>query len=50
MTDMLQSIGGVMVLVCGQDGPKLHGDRDATDLIGEAAYGGADWVAIPAAA
>ncbi|GGS69980.1 hypothetical protein GCM10010156_30940 [Planobispora rosea] len=48
MPDVLRSIGGATVLVCGPDGPKVHGERDAVDLIGEAWYGGADWVAIPA--
>jgi hypothetical protein len=32
------------------DAPRLDGRTELLDLIGEAAYGGADWVAVPAAA
>jgi hypothetical protein len=36
------------VLVCEPDGPRLRGDRDALDLLGEAFGRGATWVAVPA--
>ncbi|MFI8966027.1 DUF4180 domain-containing protein [Streptomyces sp. NPDC053493] len=42
-----QDIHGTTVLVCPPDGPLLHGEREATDLIGASAYGGATWVAVP---
>jgi hypothetical protein len=47
MPDDLQHINGTAVLMCAPDGTKVRGDRDALDIIGEAAHRGADWVAIP---
>lgn len=48
MPDTLQHVNGVPVLVCAADGEPLRGERDAVDLIGNALYQGASWVAIPA--
>ncbi|RCG33390.1 DUF4180 domain-containing protein [Sphaerisporangium album] len=38
---------GVPVLVCAADGPPLRGERDATDVIGDAFGRQARWVAVP---
>ncbi|MFC0863635.1 DUF4180 domain-containing protein [Sphaerimonospora cavernae] len=48
MTDTLQQINGTPVFVCAADGEPLRGERDAVDLIGNASYQGAAWVAVPA--
>ncbi|TDQ54232.1 DUF4180 domain-containing protein [Actinorugispora endophytica] len=48
MPDVLHDIHGTPVLVCAADGAPLRGERDATDLIGEAFHHGAAWVALPA--
>lgn len=45
MTDVLQHINGTPVFVCAAEGEPL---RDAVDLIGNACYQGAAWVAVPA--
>ena len=42
-----KSLAGVGVLVCDADGPKLDGERAATDLIGEAFGADARVVAVP---
>jgi hypothetical protein len=47
-TDVLRELAGVPVFVCSPDGPLLDGERAALDLIGEAGYRGAAWVAVPA--
>src|SRR5918998_895214 len=47
MPDTLQHLCGVPVLTCAPDGPIVRTDRDAMDLIGEAAYCGARWAAVP---
>ncbi|MET9495964.1 DUF4180 domain-containing protein [Streptomyces sp. NPDC006552] len=47
--DELRELAGVAVWVCSPDGPPLDGERAALDLIGEAGYRGAAWVAVPAA-
>ena len=44
----LQRISGVTVLVCANQGPELRDERDVIDLIGDAMYSEAAWVAIPA--
>ncbi|MDH6118535.1 DUF4180 domain-containing protein [Kitasatospora sp. GAS204B] len=49
MPDTIQRIADTDVLVCAPDGPSLREERDAIDLIGEAHYHGAHWVALPAA-
>lgn len=47
MTDRLETIGRVPVLVCDAEGGRVAGDRDAVDLIG-ATYGSdASWVVLP---
>ncbi|MGA5699382.1 DUF4180 domain-containing protein [Peterkaempfera bronchialis] len=48
MPDTLQHINGTPVLVCAADGEPVRGERDATDLIGEAFHHDASWIAIPA--
>ncbi|MFF3670526.1 DUF4180 domain-containing protein [Microtetraspora malaysiensis] len=47
MADTLRDFDGTAVLVCAADGDSLRGERDATDVIGEAMYLGAAWVAVP---
>lgn len=47
-SNTLESIHGVPVLVLSTDGPVLHGDAEAVDLIGEAFGHQVDWVVIPA--
>ncbi|MYT72876.1 MULTISPECIES: DUF4180 domain-containing protein [unclassified Streptomyces] len=44
----LRDMAGVPVLVCADDGPPLADERAALDLIGDAGYQGARWVAVPA--
>jgi len=48
MTDALREWNGVQVMVCAPGGPPLRAEADAIDLIGDASYGGASWVAVPA--
>jgi hypothetical protein len=48
MSDSIEHIGGVPVLVVAPDGKPLRTDGDALDLIGHASWAGAEWVAIPA--
>ncbi|MBO1331907.1 DUF4180 domain-containing protein [Streptomyces sp. VRA16 Mangrove soil] len=43
----VSELAGVTVLVCGPDGPPLGDERAALDLIGDAGYQGARWVAVP---
>ncbi|MEV1022638.1 DUF4180 domain-containing protein [Streptomyces sp. NPDC050264] len=47
-SDVLREMAGASVFVCSPDGPPLDGERAAIDLIGEAGYRGAAWVAVPA--
>ena len=49
MTDQATELGGVPVLVCGDDGPVIAGPQDALDLIGGTYSSPADTVAVPAA-
>lgn len=44
---IVQDIKGVRVGVCAADGPKLDGERAATDIIGDLFGAGARVVAIP---
>jgi hypothetical protein len=44
----LQTFHGVPVLTCGPDGGIIYGERDVMDYVGDAAYQGAEWVAVPA--
>jgi Domain of unknown function (DUF4180) len=46
---IVETLNGVAVCVCGPEGPKLDGERAATDLIGEAFSYSARVVAIPVA-
>lgn len=43
----VETLGGVAVHVCGAYGPKLDGERAATDIIGDLFGTGARVVAIP---
>lgn len=45
----LQTIHHVPVLMCADEGGVIGGERDALDLIGDAGYQGAEWVAVPVA-
>jgi hypothetical protein len=47
MTDLVTELGGVRVLVCGDDGPAIATTQDALDLIG-GAFSTAEIVAVPA--
>ncbi len=49
MSQSLQQIHGTPVLLCAADGEPVHDERGATDLIGEAYYHEAAWVAVPVA-
>ncbi|MGW7031546.1 DUF4180 domain-containing protein [Streptomyces xanthophaeus] len=44
----LQTIHDVPVLMCPAEGDPIRGEGDALDLIGDAGYQGAQWVAVPA--
>lgn len=44
---IVQTINGVPVGVCAAEGPKLDGERGATDIIGDLFGAGAQVVAIP---
>ncbi|MGI5489051.1 DUF4180 domain-containing protein [Microtetraspora malaysiensis] len=47
MTDTLRDFDGTAVLMCAANGDPLREERDAIDVIGEAMYLGAAWVAVP---
>ncbi|GAA3599624.1 hypothetical protein GCM10022223_13850 [Kineosporia mesophila] len=47
-TDTLQTLAGVTTLVCDPAGPPLSSEREATDLVANAAWQGATWVILPA--
>ncbi|MFG2616826.1 DUF4180 domain-containing protein [Streptomyces sp. NPDC048507] len=49
MTDTIETLAGTPVLVRPPDGAPVRDERDATDLIGEGWYRGAEWVLLPAA-
>ncbi|MET9320214.1 DUF4180 domain-containing protein [Streptomyces sp. NPDC003038] len=42
-----QTIHDVPVLMCAAEGEVIGGDRDVTDLVGNAMYQGVQWVVIP---
>ncbi|MFI0740730.1 DUF4180 domain-containing protein [Streptomyces sp. NPDC021100] len=44
----LRTIHGVPVWMCAADGAAIRGEADVLDLIGDAGYHGARWVALPA--
>src|SRR6478735_3213263 len=46
---VIETLAGVSVCVCAADGPKLDGERAATDIINDAFGTGAKVVAIPVA-
>ncbi|GAA4946421.1 hypothetical protein GCM10023205_02740 [Yinghuangia aomiensis] len=48
MADAVEDFGGTPVFVCDPAGEPVRGEQDATDLIGNAYYQGASWVAVPA--
>ncbi|WP_101256645.1 DUF4180 domain-containing protein [Streptomyces barkulensis] len=43
----LRTFHGIPVLMCADEGAAI-GEREALDLIGDAGYQGARWVAVPA--
>ncbi|MFJ1752592.1 DUF4180 domain-containing protein [Kitasatospora sp. NPDC088134] len=43
----VQELGGVKVLVCPAEGEPVAGERQALDLLGDAYYREASWVAVP---
>ncbi|RKE18631.1 DUF4180 domain-containing protein [Streptomyces sp. TLI_171] len=45
----VQDVGGVQVMVCPAEGEALAGEQQAVDLLGDAHYQGASWVAVPVA-
>jgi len=47
MPDTVYESGGVRILECAGDGPLLRGDRDAADLISQAASVHADMIVVP---
>lgn len=49
MTTTLRQIHDVPVLMCDREGEPIACEQDAVDLVGNAAYQGARWVAVPAA-
>lgn len=44
---VIETLAGVSVCVCAADGPKLDGERAATDIIGDAFSTGARIIAVP---
>lgn len=44
----LETFHDIPVMVCPAEGEPLSAERDALDLIGDAGYQGARWVAVPA--
>jgi hypothetical protein len=47
MPDTIEHLAGTTVLVRSPDGAPVRDERDATDLIGDGMYRGADWVLLP---
>lgn len=47
MPDTLDVRHGLRIWQCSTDGPVLAGERDATDLVGQALSEQADWVVVP---
>ena len=47
MTDAATQIAGRTVWLCAADGPKLDGERAATDIVGDSYGSGAEVVVIP---
>ncbi|MFD8981934.1 DUF4180 domain-containing protein [Streptomyces sp. NPDC059564] len=47
MPDTIEHLEGTTVLVRAPDGAVVRDERDATDLIGDGMYQGADWVLLP---
>ncbi|AZM87753.1 MULTISPECIES: DUF4180 domain-containing protein [Streptomyces] len=45
---ILQTIHDVPVLMCDPDGEPIGCERDVLDLVGNAAWQGAQWVVVPA--
>ncbi|MFD9501317.1 DUF4180 domain-containing protein [Streptomyces sp. NPDC060035] len=45
----LQTIHDVSVLMCAPEGEVIGGESDVLDLVGNAAYQGAQWVVVPVA-
>lgn len=47
MTDTVTEFGGVRVLQCDANGPKLRGERDAVDIVGAALSARCKLVVLP---
>ncbi|GAB2905613.1 MULTISPECIES: DUF4180 domain-containing protein [Streptomyces] len=47
MTITLRTLNDVPVLLCAPEGEPIARDSDVLDLIGDAGYHGAAWVAVP---
>jgi hypothetical protein len=47
MSDRATEIAGGIVWLCAADGPKLDGERAATDIVGDSYGSGAEVVVIP---
>ncbi|HSA51407.1 MAG TPA: DUF4180 domain-containing protein [Yinghuangia sp.] len=47
MSETLEVIDGTAVLLCSTEGDAVRGERDASDLIGNAFHLDAAWVALP---
>ena len=47
MPSQIYELHGVRILECAAEGPELHRDRDAVDLMGEALGGDANFIVIP---
>ncbi|MFE1317838.1 DUF4180 domain-containing protein [Kitasatospora phosalacinea] len=43
----VRELGGVRVMVAAAEGEVVAGERQALDLLGDAHYRGASWVAVP---
>ncbi|GAA3274194.1 DUF4180 domain-containing protein [Streptomyces lavendulae] len=48
MADTIEELAGTSVLFRSGDGAPVRDERDATDLIGESMFRGAQWVVLPA--
>ncbi|MFD8293265.1 DUF4180 domain-containing protein [Streptomyces lavendulae] len=47
MADTIEELAGTSVLFRSGDGDPVRDERDATDLIGESMFRGAQWVVLP---
>lgn len=47
MSGVVETIGGIRMLVFGAEGGPMRGDRDAVDLIGDAMGLDVSWIVLP---